>query len=118
MIRKSILALAAIAALGVVVAPVSDASAKGFQGPKNISNGKGNGPTVHPKGPPKNWANPNKPNGPKKGNWAGPKYGKHGGHGHGYRGIGLGLLAAQVALGPDCYRIVTPRGRIKTVCEY
>lgn len=110
MIRKSLLALAAIAALGVVVAPAADAIAKPMQGPKGFSNGKGPGPTQHPKGPQK---------------WAGPKGGKPGkhyhghGHHHGYglARFGISLIANQMQ-GPDCYRIITRSGRIKTVCTY
>ncbi len=72
MIRQTIIALAAIAALGLTVA-ASDAFAKGFNGPKGIGNGKGPGPTVHPKGP-QNWGSPKFPKGPKgPQNWAGPK---------------------------------------------
>jgi hypothetical protein len=124
MIRKSLLALAAIAALGVVVAPSSDALAKGFNGPKGFSNGKGPGPTVHPKGP-QNWAQPKgpkKPNGPQ--NWAGPKKGgnhKHG-HSHGnwrYGAAFAGLrIIERMSQDGDCYRVITRSGRIKTVCTY
>lgn len=126
MIRKTTVALAAIATLALLVAPASDAAAKGFQGPKGISNGKGPGPTVHPKGP-QNWGSPKFPKGPKgPGNLGQPKYGKLGGHhhhghhghwGYGVARIGVGIIANSVQE-PDCYRVITRSGRVKTVCTY
>ena len=108
MIRKTIIALTAIAALGIVAAPSSDAFAKGFNGPKGLSNGPGPGPTVHPKGPQ---------------NWKAPKPGKpggyHGHHSHGHWGYGVARFGIGVIAGePDCYRVITRSGRIKTVCTY
>ncbi len=95
MFRKTILALAAIAAIGgAAVATASDASAKGFKG--------GHGKHFHGK------------------HFHGKHFHGHHHHGHwGHRGVRLGFYGGPTyAYAPDCVRVITPRGFVKRVCYY
>lgn len=85
MLRKSMIALAAVAALGLTAVASTDALAKGGKG------GFG---------------------------WKGGGFHHH--HGYGLRrGISVGFYGpAYYAPSYDCYRVITPRGRIKLVCSY
>jgi hypothetical protein len=77
MIRKSILALAAIAAIGgATIATSSDAAAK-------------------------------------KGGW----HGHHHHHHFGHRGFRVGFYGAPAYYG-NCFKVITRRGYLKTVCSY
>lgn len=96
--RKSLLALAAVAALGIAsVASATDASAKGFGGGfkgggigKGFGGGFGKGHAF-------------------KGGW------KHH-HGH-WRHRGHGYWGFAAYPGLECYNVIMPAGFVRTICE-